>query len=361
MRSSYYGNTNVSNDAKQTFTLDEEFLAEYKTKIPKFDVLGIVTYYRTYSRVIESEKRNEVWWETVRRVVEGTVNIQRQYCLSHNRSWSDVKARKMAHELFALIFDLKMLPPGRGLQMHGTDFAMNRDASCLFNCAGVSTADIDTRGPFAFCWTFDMLMKGSGVSGDLLGAGKITITKKKGTDEYLKLMYPDGNLDNPVYDLTNSKDVQKIVTDLKSQGVKVRSFLIDDSREGWIESLWTLLMSYFGNNHNTKLSNLYDPEDGFPIFDYSVLRPKGAIIRSFGGKSSGPKPLFLMHERMRNMLNSRDQQVITSVDIGDLFDYIAYCVVSGNIRRSSVLLLGDPEDDDFVTMKDPELQSKEPY
>ena len=55
------------------FVLSENFVNKYKRrKAPfGFNGLGELVYMRTYSRIKENGK-NERWWETVQRVVEGT-------------------------------------------------------------------------------------------------------------------------------------------------------------------------------------------------------------------------------------------------------------------------------------------------
>ena len=55
------------------FALSEKFIDGYKRKRAPFGFngLGELVYMRTYSRLTDDGK-NEMWWETVQRVVEGT-------------------------------------------------------------------------------------------------------------------------------------------------------------------------------------------------------------------------------------------------------------------------------------------------
>ena len=61
----------------EKFTLSENFINKFKRKKPPFGFngLGELVYMRTYSRIKEDGK-NERWWETVQRVVEGTYSIR---------------------------------------------------------------------------------------------------------------------------------------------------------------------------------------------------------------------------------------------------------------------------------------------
>ncbi len=68
----------------------------------------------------------------------------------------------------------------------------------------------------------------------------------------------------------------------RSLGEKAKVFVIEDSREGWADALVQGMTIWAGGR---------DVE-----FDYSQLRPRGARLKTMGGRSSGPDPL-------RNLLN----------------------------------------------------------
>ena len=68
--------------AMQKFNLSDAWIEQYKNRKPDFGTLGEFVYLRTYSRIVEGENRNEQWWETIRRVVEGCFSIQKDHgCL----------------------------------------------------------------------------------------------------------------------------------------------------------------------------------------------------------------------------------------------------------------------------------------
>ena len=105
-----------NNDTKfRQFKLPESFIEPYKTREVKWGELGEFVYLRTYSRVVEGENRNESWWETVRRVVEGTIQIQKKHAKTLMIPWNDKKAMNTAQIMYEKIFSFKFLPPGRGL------------------------------------------------------------------------------------------------------------------------------------------------------------------------------------------------------------------------------------------------------
>lgn len=273
------------------FKLDDDFVAKYENVKPDFGFngLGLLTYYRTYSR-LKSNGVNEQWFETVRRVVEGCYSIQKEHIIHNELGWNDIKAQRSAQEMYDRMFKMKFLPPGRMLWALGTPIVHERKiGQALFNCAFVSTEKIskslkEAVKPFLFM--MDMSMVGVGVGFDVDGAGSITVNSPSGKEEV---------------------------------------FSVPDDREGWVESLDKLLSSYFSKHFGVKSNSVK--------FDYSLVRAAGLPIKGFGGTSSGPEPLIKMHEQIREVLNSLDKKEITITAITDIMNMIGQCVVAGNVRR----------------------------
>ncbi len=288
------------------FKLGDSFVEEYAKKAPDFGPLGLVTYKRTYARPVFNDKgeveRTEEWWETVRRVVEGTYTIQKQHCKKLRLPWNDNKAQKSAQEMFRLIFEMKFLPPGRGLWMMGTSYVEERGSAALNNCGYASTQNLKVDFADPFCFLMDMSMLGVGVGGDCKGAGSIKIREPHQGDDI---------------------------------------HVVPDSREGWVELVRRLLEAWVGKGTVPK------------EVDYSLLRPYGAPIKSFGGTSSGPGPLRELASHIDEILRPLIGKPITSSAIVDLFNAIGRCVVSGNVRRSAEVLFGEANDQEFLELKDP--------
>jgi len=285
-----------------SFKLDEKFIKQFKGKQPNWGPLGYITYKRTYARIIERKNRKEEFWETIQRVVEGCYSIQKEHCIKLSLPWSDEKAQKSAQKMFEKIWSFKFLPPGRGLWMMGTEFIARHGSMSLNNCGFASTEDINRKYSKAFEFVMDALMLGVGVGFDTKGAGKIIIKKPK-----------ENNF----------------------------NFQIPDSREGWVEALKLTLEAYFLGKQ-------------IPHYDFSLIRRAGQPIRGFGGIASGPEPLKQMLNDIKEVLENRVNQPITSVDIVDIMNLIGKCVVAGNVRRSAEIALGDPTDLKFVTCKQDE-------
>lgn len=160
-------------DTIRSFRLSESFLDEYRDKQPAwgFNGLGYVVCKRTYART-KLDGTLEEFWETCKRVVEGTYDTQKKHCKSLRLPWDDRKAQRSAQEMFRRMWAFKWLPPGRGLWMMGSP-AIERLGGAALN----NPLHVDTR----------ILTKEHGWSrlGDLAGESITVLSspKKYGRDE----------------------------------------------------------------------------------------------------------------------------------------------------------------------------------
>lgn len=304
------------------FKLSEKFLAKYEGKQPNwgFGPLSYFVYKRTYSR-IKDDGTQEEFYDTLKRVVEGSFSIQHDHCVNSRLPWDAYKAQISAQKMFDKMWNFKFLPPGRGLWIMGTSIISKMGSAALNNCATVSTKNIDKDFAEPFAWACDMLMLGVGVGYDTLGTGKV------------KICYPSF-----VYTgITEGRDA--------GYCYKKDPYIIPDTREGWVESVRLLLESYQSGRYIE--------------FDYSQIRPAGTPIKGFGGTASGPEPLRQGHESIRKLLDSYRNRLLDSVGITDIMNYIGKFVVAGNVRRSAELATGSIDDMDFIQMKDYEKYPEE--
>jgi len=293
--------TRLKDENYQPFLLSTRFALKYsKIKQPfGFNGLGELVYKRTYSRV-KADGTNEQWYETVERVVNGTYNLQKRWVLDRGLHWDEQKAQTSAQEMYDRIFNMKFLPPGRGLWAMGSVITEEKGLyAALNNCGYVSTDNLDKDFSQPFTFLMDMSMLGVGVGFDVKGADKLKIRKP---------------------------DVHSWV------------YIIPDTREGWVKSLGLVLDSYF------KGTNKVD-------FDYTDIRPEGQLIRGFGGLSSGPGPLKELHNQIRAKLDEKIGETIGITTIVDIMNLIGKCVVTGNVRRSAEIVFGDPSSEEYLDLK----------
>jgi ribonucleoside-triphosphate reductase (thioredoxin) len=295
-----------------SFKLTEDFVNSYKDKPVPWgykdaagNSVGEITFLRTYSR-LKADGTKETWTEVCERVINGMYSLQKDHAKTNRLPWNDAKAQSSAKEAYDRLWNLKWTPPGRGLWVMGTPIVnVDRNSAALQNCAFVSTESmtkLNPAKPFAFLMEASML--GVGVGFD-----------DKGADKEFTIYEPQPDTD-PI--------------------------VIPDTREGWVESVTTLINSFL------------KPDCKAPVFDYKEIRPAGTPIKTFGGTAAGHEPLEKLHNHIRRIFKGRVSEKLNRKDIADIGNLIGVCVVSGNVRRSAELLIGRIDDADFLNLKNAE-------
>ena len=134
-----------------------------------------------------------------------------------------------------------------------------------------------------------------------------------------------------------SKYVENLPRVKRQDGLEIKQMLIEDSTEGWAEALRMGLTTWIGG--------------GDIKFDYSALRPAGAILRTKGGRSSGPEPLRKMMEFVRERIMSRQGSFLRSIDAHDIMCEVGSAAVSGGMRRTAMISLFDFDDKEMWNAK----------
>lgn len=112
---------------------------------------------------------------------------------------------------------------------------------------------------------------------------------------------------------------------------------VADSKEGWAKSFRELVSLLIAGQ--------------LPRWDVSRVRPKGARLRTFGGRASGPEPLVDLFEFACSLFRGAAGRRLTSIECHDLMCKIADIVVVGGVRRSAMISLFDCTDDRMSTAK----------
>lgn len=288
-------------DLGTSFALDPSFLTTFRTLPYSFGYpesqFGAIVFHRTYSR-LKPDGTQESWYDVCQRVIEGIFTIRKWWFNVHCLPWNVSEMQQRAQRMATSLLKMTWTPPGRGLWATGTDYVYERGSFSLYNCAYVTVNDLahDVE------WIMNALMVGAGVG------------------------------------YSHGKTPQQMIKPLSDQKY---TYSIPDSREGWAYSVRCLLSSYL------------TPGGPSVSFDYSMIRPEGAPIRGFGGTASGPAPLRLLHERVRDRCEKYVDGKLTWVEVvSDIVNCVAEGVVAGNVRRSSLINIGSPRDDIFLDLKD---------
>jgi ribonucleoside-diphosphate reductase alpha chain len=134
--------------------------------------------------------------------------------------------------------------------------------------------------------------------------------------------------------------VDKLPEIKKPNPTRTRRYLIGDSIEGWADAIKVLIESYMGSKSST------------PVFDFSDIRQKGALLVTSGGKAPGPQPLKdCIHHITKVLENKNDGEKLTPIETHDIVCHIADAVLAGGIRRAALISLFSADDDEMISCK----------
>lgn len=279
------------------------------TEEPKWGPIGREVYERTYSRP-DSNGRGEQWRDTVLRVVNGNIGLVDPKYIEEGE----------AEALVALLYNFKAIPAGRHLWVSGVP-----GRQFLFNCHRAGFTDRFSRH---FEFTFNELMKGGGVGANYSNeyiAGYPAVDHHVDVEMYIMPEYGE-DLELLLARNLVQKDGKVPAYPPPTNGTLQRGetlYRVQDTREGWFGALALVLDAFMYGD----LKKIY--------IDLSLLRPMGTIIKGFGGIASGPWALATLLRDIANFLNSKIGMQLSSEDIMQLDQFIAACVVAGNVRRSA--------------------------
>lgn len=261
--------------------------------------LGYITYKRTYARRLREDDLNgptEEWEDTVDRIVLG-VNGQLE-C-----NFNPTETERFRDHLL----QLRGTVAGRFLWQLGTSTVQRLGLASLQNCACVCV-DEPVR---PFIWAMDFLMLGCGVGFNI-------------QREY-------------VYKLP------KVLEDFAAperMDVASADFIVPDTREGWTKLLEYTLRAAFDKGAKRTLS-----------YSTQLVRGSGAPIKGFGGTASGAEILCEGIGNIAKVLETRRGKQLRPIDCLDIFNIIGAIVVSGNVRRSAQIAIGDQDDFQYLRSK----------
>jgi ribonucleoside-triphosphate reductase (thioredoxin) len=235
-----------------------------------------------YARYLPDKNRREHWDETVDRYINFMVDK-----IKEKQNYElDEKTKK---ELRDAIYNLEVMPSMRSLMTAGK--ALDRDNVAGYNCSYLPIDD-----PKAFDEAMCILMNGTGVG---FSVERQYVNKLPEIPEQLY-------------------DCDTLIT-------------VRDSKEGWSKGLRMLI------------SLLYAGE--VPKWDLSQLRPAGAPLKVFGGRSSGPEPLNDLFKFVIRIFKNAHGRRLTSLECHDIMCKIGEVVVVGGVRRSAMISLSNLSDD----------------
>lgn len=196
---------------------------------------------------------------------------------------ADLTPDEKAHLRYSIL-NHKVLPSMRALMTAGE--ALERSNVAGYNCSYLAVDD-----PRAFDEALYILMNGTGLGFSVERA-----------DVYKMPVVPE------------IKPVDQVI-------------VVDDSKEGWAQAYRELIAS------------LYRGE--LPRWDLRRLRPEGARLKTFGGRSSGPAPLNELFEFTVKIFAEAQGRKLEPLEAHEIMCKVGAVVVVGGVRRSALISLSD--------------------
>ncbi len=231
-----------------------------------------------YSRWIDKDERRENWKETIDRYLSFMSDHLKN---NYNYTIPD----DMYSEIETSMLKLEVLGSMRALMTAGP--ALKRENIAGYNC---SYLPIDSPRSFDEC--LYILMHGTGVG-------------------FSAERQYTGNLP------TVNEHFEETET----------TILVQDSKAGWARGLRELIACLYAGQ--------------VPKWDLSRLRPAGARLKTFGGRSSGPAPLDDLLKFTVNLFKNAAGRQLSPLECHDLVCKIASVIVVGGVRRSALISLSD--------------------
>lgn len=244
-------------------------------------------FYDKYSRWSEKDGRRETWPETVKRVI--------------TFFQEELTRRKLSLptetwcELENAMLALESMPSMRIVQMAGP--TLRRCNVGAYNCAYLPMDSWQ-----AFSELLYILMQGTGAGFSV-------------------------EVDH----------VDSLPRIKRQHGQPGEKYTVPDTTEGWCNALLKGLNLW---------SNGYDID-----FNFSKIRPQGAVLKTKGGRASGPEPLRQLLLFTRDKILSAQGRRLNPIEAHDIACFCGQIVQVGGVRRAALISLSDLDDRDMRDAK----------
>jgi len=237
-----------------------------------------------YSRWNYDKKRRETWEETVDRYF--------RFFKEHLKDNYNYKFKDQdISELREAVLSLQIMPSMRCLMTAGP--ALKKENVAGYNCSYIHVDCLRSFDEILY-----VLMNGTGIGFSV---------ERKHTEKLPAL--PDEFHDTDT------------------------TIVVADSKLGWAKAFKELVSLIW--------SGL------IPKWDLSNVREAGSILKTFGGRASGPEPLDSLFNFVINLTQSARGRILRPIECHDIVCKIAEVVVVGGVRRSALLSLSDIDDDEM--------------
>tara|TARA_R100001509_G_scaffold163861_1_gene139514 strand:+ start:1731 stop:3623 length:1893 start_codon:yes stop_codon:yes gene_type:complete len=260
------------------------------------EVLSEIVVNTKYAKWNEEEQRKETWEEICNR--NRDMHIKHINTLSIPQENKAVLEGQINYVYDNFVITKKVLPSMRSMQFAGKPVELSPNR--IYNCAYMPIDNLTSFSEAMF-----LLLGGTGVG--------YSVQK---------------------HHVAKLPHIQQPLSD------RTYRYKIQDSIEGWADAIKVLFNSYTGKRTAS------------PRFDYSDIRPKGARLKTSGGKAPGPEPLRICLTIIEGMLRDMPNgHKMSSIQVHDMICHIADSVLAGGIRRAALISLFSADDEQMALCK----------
>jgi ribonucleoside-triphosphate reductase len=328
--------------------LTKEFLSQYPDTPEHMNDMALFTFYRTYSRWVESKGRRETFKEAIARAVDYNVSISLKEFEKNGFPVPYETIKVEAETLFDNIFNLKQGLSGRTHWVGGADTKIaEKSPLANFNCAFTEINDWED-----IVEVFYLLLIGTGVG--------VSSTKEMASN--MPPIRRDYTLTHSEY---NPVAVEERLEHSKFNVMEngYAKIYVGDSKDGWIEAL-QMFFQFITNPHFDKIRHIK--------ISYNSVRPRGEKLKTFGGTASGHETLREMFEGINKVFqgtldrtldpmerfesvdddnNAIIRYKVRPIHIMDICNLLGSNVVAGGVRRTALIFLCDENDEESIFAK----------
>ena len=248
----------------------------------ELDIYKSFIHKSRYARFLDDKQRREHWPETVNRYM----NFIDEHLQKKHDYYIPAELRV---ELEGAILNHEILPSMRAMMTAGP--ALERDNVAGYNCSYLPVDD-----PKSFDEAMYILLCGTGVG---FSVEKQYVSKLPEVPQ--KLFESDTCIS------------------------------VADSKAGWAKAFRQLLALLWSGE--------------IPKWDVSKVRHKGARLKTFGGRASGPEPLVDLFRFTISKFRGAAGRKLMPIECHDIMCKVGEVVVVGGVRRSAMISLSDLNDD----------------
>lgn len=314
-----YNNELAAYEQYTRYRKEREIVRNFKDKVPDDvkkafveskpyfpNILSEIQFYDKMARFNIDKKRRETWLEMIDERVMPTI-----------RHFSSNKLEeKIYSEIRESLVNTKATTSFRLFAMAG--LAALRDNTCTYNCSYLVPNCLEFFSEdlyIAMCGTGD----GSSV------------------EKYYISQLPFVSRQN------------KDLVDFRGEPChyKIIKYTFEDTTESWCEGYLLGLRAWFTGN---------DIE-----YDFSKIRPAGAVLKTKGGRASGPEPLKRALELIKEIILNAQGRQLHSDEVADIICIGGDCAIAGGMRRTAKIIIADFGDERMRAFKQGDNLKKYPW